>query len=198
MNAHAGHLADDAPRRLLSVQDFSRMIDAGIIGDDENVELIDGELIQTAAKKFAHECLKAYLVRLFVLASSEDVFVGIEASLRLDTHTLVEPDILITRHSDTVPAPEGYIGVPASQILLLVEVADSTLRKDRGRKAKLYARHGVPEYWIVDTNRRVIWRHREPRGEGYGLVEKIAETDTLTPVAAELARAMVRLADFDR
>jgi hypothetical protein len=55
MNAHARHLADEAPRRLLSVADLDRMIEAGIISDDENVELIDGELIVMAAKKFSHE-----------------------------------------------------------------------------------------------------------------------------------------------
>lgn len=198
MNAHAGHLADDAPRRLLSVQDFSRMIEAGIIGDDENVELIDGELIQMAAKKFAHEYLKSCMVRHFNRACTEDVFVGIEVSLRLDTHTLVEPDILITRQAETVPGPEGYIGLPGPRILLLVEVADSTLRKDRGRKARLYGRYQIPEYWIVDTNRRLIWRHREPGSAGYGVIEKIVQTESVVPAAAELAQVAVRLADFAR
>lgn len=198
MNAHAPHTVDDAPRRLLSVMDLSRMIDAGIIGDDENVELIEGELIRMAAKKFAHEFIKSRLMRRFVETSSADVFVGIEASLRLDTHTLVEPDILITRQAETAPGPEGYIALPGPRILLLVEVADSTLRKDRGRKARLYARHQVPEYWIVDTNRRLIWRHREPSSEGYGSIEKIVEADSVTPAAAELAQAVVRLAEFAR
>lgn len=131
MNAHAAYRAGDAPRRLLSVADLSRMIEAGIIGDDENVELIDGELVVVAAKTFAPEFVKSSLVRRVIECSTKDVFVGIEASLRLDTHTLVEPDILICRRDRLVTSPEGYIGLPARDILLLVEVADSTLRKDR-------------------------------------------------------------------
>lgn len=137
MNAHAAYRVDDAPRRLLSVADLGRMIEAGIISDDENVELIDGELIVMAAKKFAHEFIKSSLVRRFIECSTKEIFVGIEASLRLDTHTLVEPDILVCRRDRLVTSPEGYIGLPARDILLLVDVADSTLRKDRTIKARL-------------------------------------------------------------
>ena len=196
MNAQLAHTIDDAPRRLLSVDDLRRMIEAGIIDDEENVELIDGELITMAAKGFAHERIKGGLVRIVNRFSSDDIFVGIEASLRLDTHVLVEPDILVCRQRDLVPAPEGYIGVPAADILLLVEVADTTLRKDRGRKAKLYARYAVPEYWIVDTNTRVIWRHRAPDLTGYTSIDKFGAGEVLTPEAFELAEVVVDLAAF--
>ncbi|NNM74909.1 Uma2 family endonuclease [Enterovirga aerilata] len=196
MNAHTRHLLDDAPRRLLSVADLDRMIQAGIISDDENVELIDGELIVMAAKKFSHEFVKSALVRLFNRAGSDDIFVGIEASLRLGTHNLVEPDILVCRRDRIVISPEGYIAVPPRDILLLVEVADSTLRKDRNLKARLYARHSVPDYWIVDTNARRIWRHRAPEAGRYGQVEKIEAGEAITPDSGDLAGISVRLADL--
>jgi Uma2 family endonuclease len=95
-----------------------------------------------------------------------------------------------------VISPEGYIAVPPHHILLLVEVADSTLSKDRNLKAKLYARHAVPDYWIVDTNARRIWRHRSPEAGRYGLVGTSEAEEALTPAAADLAGISVRLADL--
>lgn len=196
MNAHTAIRVDAAPRRLLSVADLSRMVETGIIAENEHVELIDGELFTMNAKKFAHEFIKSSLVRLFIRSSTDDIFVGIEASLRLDTHTLVEPDILVCRKDKLTASPEGYIGVPAKDVLLLVEIADSTLRKDRTVKARLYARHEVPEYWIVDTRRRLIWRHLDPRGSTYAATDKIARDETVSPAAPDLGGLPVRLAEF--
>lgn len=197
MNARfAPAVEDDVVRRLISVGDLRRMTDAGIIEDDENVELIDGELFVMAAKGIAHELMKSALIRHFVTASSEDIFVGVEASLRLGTHVLVEPDILVCRRPDVVAAAEGYIGVPGREILLVVEVADTTLRKDRGRKAAIYARYAVPDYWIIDTNARVVWRHLDPSAGGYGSIQRTREDVELRPIAPEIAHAALRLVDL--
>ena len=197
MSAQLAPESIDAPRRLISVADLDRMVEAGIIDEDENLELIDGELIVMAAKMFAHEFIKSSLVRLFNRAASDGIFVGIEASLRLDTHTLVEPDILVCRHDRIVLSPERYIATPTADISLLVEVADTTLRKDRILKARVYARYGVPDYWIVDTNARVIWCHRGPRDGVYGSVTRIGAEESLAPLSPDLPGISVRLADFE-
>lgn len=171
MSAQLSPDAPDVVRRPLSVLDLSRMIDAGIIDEDEKIELLEGELIQVASKKYAHEVVKSALIDLFS-ARPKDVFMGVEASLRLTPDTLVEPDFLLCRRTDVLRSPEGFIGLAGRDLLLLIEVSDTTLRKDRGRKAAIYARNGVPEYWIVDTNDRVLWRHRDPEGGAYRRVDK--------------------------
>ena len=196
MSAKLADEAFDAPRRAFSVADLDRMIEAGIVDRDEKIELIDGELIVMAAKKFAHEFIKSELVRHFIERSSRDLFVGVEASLQLDRHTLVEPDVLACRRDRIILSPEGYIAAPGADIGLLVEVADTTLRKDRTTKARLYGRHCVPEYWIVDTNALVIWCHRGPRDGEYGSVDPIASGEALSPLSPDLSGISVRLADL--
>ena len=196
MNVHVARTADAPVRRKLSVDDLRRMIEAGIIENEERVELFDGELFEMNAKGFAHELIKGGMIRLLVQRSSDAVFVGVEPSLRLDTHVLLEPDILVCRRPDVVPSPEGYIGVPGPSVLLVVEVSDSTLRKDRGPKAKLYARYGVPEYWIVDVKARAVLRHLEPAPAGYGSVGKVAGDDELVPASRDLAEVRIRLVDL--
>lgn len=195
MSAEWARDITDVVRRPLSVADLSRMIDAGIVGEDEKVELLEGELIEVASKKYAHEVVKGALVDMFSVRS-EDVFLGVEASLRLSPDTLVEPDLLLCRRSHVLRSPEGFIGLDGRDLLLLIEVSDTTLRKDRGRKAAIYASYGVPEYWIVDTNDRVLWRHLNPVDRSYKTVDPLRPGDEVRPVAPELAGIVVRMEDL--
>lgn len=94
-----------------------------------------------------------------------------------------EPDITVLNR----PADELGRNPAPGDIALIVEVSDSTLDHDLGPKAKLYARAGIPEYWVIDVKGRRIHQHREPSAEGYASLRVVASPDTLSPLAQPTA-----------
>jgi Uma2 family endonuclease len=100
---------------------------------------------------------------------------------------VIGPDKAIAR------SKEGFLTIPAAQVLLLVEIASSSLAFDRGRKAELYAREGIAEYWVIDVNKRQTWVHREPEPQGYRNVTKVSADQHLRPASPELAAFSSRL-----
>jgi Uma2 family endonuclease len=115
---------------------------------------------------------------------------GVESSIRLSDTTLVEPDIVI------YPRALNLLDVRGPDILLAVEVADTTLVFDKGRKAELYASYGVRELWVIDANRRTTWVHRHPDGQGWGSVTEVPPDQLLAPNVPGLD-VSIRLADID-
>jgi Uma2 family endonuclease len=190
MNVIATRAAEGFPRRSFTVAEIRRMVEAGIIAEDENFELIEGELVPMSPKGNQHEVIKAALIRVLARQAPDDLRLAVETSLYLDERTFVEPDLCLYPKRIL---PEDVKG---SDVLLAIEVAASSMAYDRGLKARLYARHGVHELWVVDAATRETWVHRRPGTDGnWGSVEKVAGDTPLSPVA--LPELAIRMADLD-
>ena len=152
-------------RHKLDVADYHRMADAGIFAHDARIELIDGDLIDMAPIGQLHAGAVNGLNEALVLACAGRAIVSPQNSVRLDRRSEPQPDIAILKRR-----PDFYrTGEPPSpaDVLLLIEVADTSLDFDRAIKLPLYARAGIGELWIVDVNRRVLHAYRTPSADGY-------------------------------
>jgi Uma2 family endonuclease len=196
MTVHVVQGGDGLARRAFSAADVRRMVESGILSEDERVELIDGELIAMSAKGFAHDRIKTELVHRLFRALSDDYRVHVESTLQLDAAVLVEPDLLVARKEAASMSAEGFATIPVSEVLLLIEVAATSLAWDRGRKAALYARAGVPEYWVIDANERTAWVHRGSGPSGYASVAEVRPHERLEAAAPELSGFGVRLEEL--
>ncbi len=152
-------------RHRLDVDDFYRMAEAGILGENQWVELIDGDLIDMAPTGQGHAGTVSRLNHDLVLASNGRAIVWSQSSIRLDRYNVPQPDLAILRYREDFYATGEPPGPP--DVLLLIEVADSSLAFDRTVKLRLYARSGIAEVWIVDVRRGILEAHRNPAGDGY-------------------------------
>jgi Uma2 family endonuclease len=190
MNVIATRAAEGFPRRAFTVAEIRRMVEAGIIAEDENFELIDGEIVPMSPKGNQHEVIKAALNRVFAKLAPEDYRLGIETSLYLDERTFVEPDLCLYPKRIL---PEDVAG---PDVVLAIEVAASSMSYDLGLKAGIYARHGVRELWVVDADSRATWVHRGADAEGqWTEVTKIGSAKTLSPAA--FPQISVQMAGLD-
>ena len=165
-------------RHRLNVDDYHRMGETGILGGDDRVELIDGDVIDMAPIGQDHAGTVDVLTRALVMACGERAIVRVQNPLRLDRLNEPQPDVAILR-----PREDFYRrGDPPgpADVLLVVEVADSSLRYDRRVKLPLYARAGIGEVWIVDLRWRMVDVHRVPAGEGYATIEAHGPEETVT------------------
>ncbi len=191
------HVTPDSPLpRRFTAGDLRLMLDAGILREDERVELLDGELVEMAAKGFAHDVVKNALMRRLAPILSDSIYLGIESTLQLEPGLLLEPDLLLAPMSARSASPDGFCTIPGPEILLVIEVAASSLAYDRGRKAALYARHGVREYWVIDAQERGAWVHRGPVEGVYREVAEFSRAATLRPEAGDWAQITVPLAEL--
>jgi Uma2 family endonuclease len=167
--------AEGLPRLALTVNDVHKMVEAGILDEDERVELVDGELVPMSPKGNYHEVLKASL-NLFLARSipSDIVFVP-ETTFRLSATTYLEPDFVFYKEEQPLADLRG------NNALLVIEVADSSLSYDRGRKARLYASFGIRELWVVDAMNLVTHVHLDPAGDGYRTVGEKGRNEALEP-----------------
>ena len=163
--------------RRFTVDEYYRMAEAGILTRDERVELVDGRIVAMNPIGSPHAWCVSRLTR--VLARRDDVLVNVQNPIRLDDRSEPEPDLIVLRletPTDRHPRPED--------VLLVIEVADTSLAYDRGTKAPLYARHGIPELWIVDLGEERVEVHREPSQGGYRLVQFFGRGQTVHPLFA--------------
>ena len=194
MNVAFTQAAEGLPRRAFTVEDIRRMVEVGIIAENERIELIEGELVVNAAKSVGHDNIKNALTTAFARAVSDDVYVGVEATIQLADDILVEPDITLILRSVYKADPKSFARPRPEHVLLLVEVAVSSMTYDRVVKARLYARFGIQEFWIIDANERVAWVHTGPSGDGWSSIVKYGADEVLTTSA--LPGLSVRLADI--
>ncbi|MGI8551972.1 MAG: Uma2 family endonuclease [Dehalococcoidia bacterium] len=171
-------LTREAPaRRRFTVDEYYRMADAGILREDERVELLDGEIVLMAAIRSRHARCVEFLAEWFIIRLVGQVIVRIQNPVRLDDGSEPEPDIALLRmradrYGDVHPGPPD--------VLLLIEVADSSLGYDRDTKLPRYAKAGIPELWLVDLNGERVLMHRKPNGTRYEQVEAIERGEMLT------------------
>jgi Uma2 family endonuclease len=147
----------------LRVCDFLMLNDAGAFDKYAKSELIEGEIICMNAQYSRHARIKTRLLFAFATALQaldSDLETISEVSVHLTDDSMPEPDIVLTSH-------KGNGAVPRDTLALLVEVSDTTLDYDLGRKARLYARAGIPEYWVVDVEENRVVLHANPTETGY-------------------------------
>jgi Uma2 family endonuclease len=183
MNIAATTAAEGLPRRVFTVEDVSRMIDAGILREDERFELVEGEIVMMAAKGIMHERMKSALTIAVVRALPHDLTLGVEITLRLTDTVMLEPDIAVFPKELLTRSSTGFARLDPGEAHLVIEVAVTSLAYDRGLKARLYARHGVREFWVVDANERITWVHTGPSGEAWSSVVKHGPQDALATSA---------------
>jgi Uma2 family endonuclease len=167
-------------RHRFTAHEYHRMAEVGVLRDDDRVELIEGEIVDMTPIGPRHIAVVNRLTQALVRACGDGAIVQIRASIRLDPHSEPQPDVVLLRpradyYDKAVPGPES--------VLLLVEVAETSLPYDRRVKLRLYARAGVPEVWLVDLVRNQVEVHREPTPEGYSREETVGPGDRLVPTA---------------
>jgi Uma2 family endonuclease len=176
--------AEGLPRRRFTVAEVEAMVAAGVMQEDERLELIGGELVPMSPKGKHHEVVKRALLDRWIRSRPAEIHIAPETTFRLSEDTYLEPDIVI------YPRTAGIRGLGTSNVLLVVEIADSSLRYDIGRKATLYANFGVRELWVIDAVQLTTRIFREPATDGYRNASDFGPADRLTPLIAPEAFAL--------
>jgi len=154
-----------ALKRRFTVHEFQRMGEAGILGEDDRVELIDGEIVTMPPIGPRHaSCVRRLVAMLSPLVGSSAI-VDVQNPLRLGEHAEPQPDVVLLK-----PRPDYYrrSHPGPGDVLLVVEVADTSGEYDRGVKVPEYARAGVAEVWVIDLSGGLIEIYRRPVGGEYG------------------------------
>ena len=176
------------PLRNFSRIDYDKMIDAGVLGEDEHVELVGGAVVEMRPEGPHHagtiDLCADVLRRIF----GEGFTVRVQHPLVIDPDAEPEPDIAVVAGD-----PRVHLDAHPRSAVLVVEVAESSLAFDRREKALLYARAAIPEYWIVNLAERVVEVHREPETHGYGKVVRLATADEIAPMGAPTPGAVVSI-----
>jgi Uma2 family endonuclease len=174
--------------RLLSRREYDRLVDLDWFVD-EPIELLRGVLVTMSPQKWPHAAAVEFFTEQLVLQLAGRYAVRPQLPFAADDWSEPEPDLAVARKD---PALREH----PSELLLLVEVAHTSMRIDRGLKRMIYAEAGVPEYWIVDMNTLTVEVHTLPRDGSYTRVTTLRDGDVLRPTL--LADVMIRVADIPR
>jgi hypothetical protein len=155
-------------RHRFTADEYHRMAEAGVLRDDDRVELIEGEVVEMTPIGPRHGAVVDRLTHALVRGCGDRAIVRVQGSIRLGLHSEPQPDIVL-------PGPES--------VLLVIEVAETSLPYDREVKLRLYARASVPEVWLVDLVRNQVEVHSEPTPEGYRRGVTLGAGDRLVPMA---------------
>ena len=159
-----------------TLEEFERLIELGFLDKDDRVELIGGELVPMAAKGIRHEIVRTKLLNWVARRLPETLQFGSELGWRPGGDNYAEPDICVFPMGFEEPT------VLPTELLLLIEVARSSLKFDREVKARLYAGLGVREYWVVDAAKVVTHVHRQPATGAYAEAFDVPKRGTAEPL----------------
>jgi Uma2 family endonuclease len=174
--------AEGLERRRWSVAEIEAMVEAGVIEEDERFELIGGEIVPMSPKGIRHEVLKMELLEHWVPKKPKSIKLIPETTFRLNEDTFLEPDFVF------FSADTGVKNLNGDTALLAVELSDSSLGYDLGRKARLYATFNIRELWVIDAVKLVTHVHRSPGVDGYREKSAIPPDQLVVPAfAPELA-----------
>lgn len=163
-----------------TVDEYYRMAEAGILDEDDRVELIQGEIVEMTPIGSRHAGCVNRLAQLFFMGTEGRAIVLVQNPIRLDQHTEPQPDLVLARHRDDFYAA----GHPRpGDVLLVVEVADTSAGYDRGVKLLLYAQAGIPEAWVVDLSQNRLEAYRSPSPRGYREMRELGAGDRVAPDA---------------
>ncbi|MBC5822796.1 MAG: Uma2 family endonuclease [Candidatus Eremiobacteraeota bacterium] len=167
-------------RRAISVEEYHRMADVGILAPDERVELLDGELVAVPPMGFPHGGAIGAITRLLTSRFSERAVIRVGLPITIPPRSEPEPDFALVpldpkEWRDRHPAPDD--------VMLLIEVSDSSCDFDLRKKAPLYARAGIRDFWVVDVVDRRLIVHRDPCAGGYPLTRMLRPHEMIAPLA---------------
>ena len=175
MNTHALLSADDLPRRAFTVAEVERMVQLGLLHEDDRIELIGGDLVEMSPKGNRHTLIEARLFRHWSRVAPDTLEILSEPTFRLSADTYLEPDLLVFARST------GIAGLTGTTALLVVEIGHFSLGFDLGRKAPIYASFGIRELWVIDAATLTTHVHREPGPEGYREIAAIGPEAMVVP-----------------
>ncbi len=181
-------MAISIARRLFNVSEYERLGDAGILTEDDRVELIEGEIITMSPIGKRHIACVNRLNDLLVPLVRRDAIVSVQNPVRLSEHSEPEPDIALLRRRADYYVQE----VPtADDVLLIVEVSETSFDYDRAIKTPLYARAAILELWLIDLGGERILQHSRPMNNAYAKLRELARGDTIISVALPNLRLSV-------
>jgi len=162
------------------VDEYHRMAEAGILTEDDRVELIDGEVVQMSPIGARHAATVKRCNRALSRVVGDRALVSVQDPVDLDPYNEPQPDVALLR-----PRADDYAGgTPGpADIFLVVEAADTSLAHDRQVKLRWYAATGVREVWLLDLPGDALEAHREPRSTGYALIRRYQRGERLAPEA---------------
>jgi len=182
--------SQEMPRKRWTRAEYQQLVTQGFIPEGAPYELLEGEIVAKVTQNRRHiiASVQLFQVLLGVFGLNR---VQSQMPIGIDEANEPEPDAAVLRdvvqsYSDSAPGP--------SDVLLVVEVADATLRADLNVKSALYGRAGIPEYWVVDVNGRTLTVFRQPAPAGYTDIATLAESDVVSPLAAP--NAAIPVADL--
>jgi Uma2 family endonuclease len=173
-------------------EEFERLVRLGVLGEDDHVQLIEGEIVEMPRQRAPHAAAVTLAMAALQEGLPQGCHIRVQLPLALDPHSEPQPDVAIVRGG-----ARDYVGQHPTSAALVVEVSDATVEFDRSRKGPAYARAGITEYWIVDIDARVVevWRDPGPDPEGhasYRTVSRHGADESIVPVALPDRRIAVR------
>lgn len=166
-------------RRRFTTDEYEQMSLAGVLAEDDRVELIEGEIVEMSPLGPQHAACVDRLNRSLQRLVGDRAIVRVQNPIRLGEYSLPQPDIALAQSRDDFyagnhPEPED--------VLLLIEVSDSSLAYDRDVKLPLYARAGIAEVWLVALLPQVVEVYRVPGADGYGEKRTVGRSQSITPI----------------
>lgn len=178
-------------RKMVTTIEYESMIEGGILNEEDRVELLEGEIVEMSPIGWAHSFCVNRLISIFSAYLGQSLLIWSQSPIRLSDNSEPQPDFaLIKARPDLSPESPP---MPAD-VLLLVEVADSSLDKDRGRKLRIYAKEGITDYWIVNIPDEAIELYSSPAAGRYA-ISRIAKRGETLPLPVGLA-GTVRVDDI--
>ena len=170
----------DLPLKRWTIQDYHRIIQAGVLTIEDRVELLNGQIVEMVPQEPPHAANTSSFSNHLVILFAGKAWIRTQLPIAIAPNSEPEPDIAIVRlddrsYRDRHPTPED--------IFLVIEIADSTLHRDRTQKAKIYASAGIIEYWIVNVKQRQVTLLRNPQGDTYQWEKIVTANDLISPVA---------------
>jgi Uma2 family endonuclease len=166
--------------RLISTVDYHRMAEAGILAADEQVELLAGQIVQKMPKGPAHSALCKRMEKLLEPRLGDRALVRLQDPIQLDAYSEPEPDIAVVHPSESFYGDHHPI---PREVYLIIEVSDTTLERDLGSKADLYAAAGIADYWVLNIAAQQLHVFRDPGIDGYQRQLILRAQQPITPLA---------------
>lgn len=173
-------MAVQLARRSFTVEEYHQMAHAGILTEDDRVELLEGDIVEMSPIGIRHAVCVRRLNRLFSRSVGDRAIVDVQNPIRLGEHSEPQPDVVLLR-----PRADLYaVSHPGpADVFLVIEVAETSADGDREVKMPLYARADLPEAWLVDLAGERIEVYRHPTAQGYQEVLRFQRGEILTPRA---------------
>lgn len=163
-------------RHLFSVADYCKLAEIGLLKPSDRVELINGEIIEMSPIKSRHASIVDQLFEEFVFQLRSKATIRSQNPIRLNDYSEPEPDLVVVQYRKD---KYRYHHPTPAEVLLLVEVADTSLAYDQQIKLSLYAEAGIPEYWIINLNENQLEIYSFPEGSSYQKKEIHAKMDSI-------------------